>query len=62
MIGLCLPASCSENDIGFILKKIFRDKVLLISDLYSMDFELIQVKNLKNDYKWLTSGIIPFIW
>ncbi|KYN44570.1 Nose resistant to fluoxetine protein 6 [Trachymyrmex septentrionalis] len=57
-LGLCLPASCSANDISFILEKIFRDRIFLISDLYSVDFKLIQVKNLKNDYEWLTSGAI----
>lgn len=61
-LGLCLPSSCSENDISFILEKIFRDRILLISDLYSADFKLIQVKNLKDNYEWLTSGAIPFIW
>ncbi|XP_018315300.1 LOW QUALITY PROTEIN: nose resistant to fluoxetine protein 6-like [Mycetomoellerius zeteki] len=60
-LGLCLPSSCSENDISFILEKIFRDRILLISDLYSADFKLIQVKNLKDNYEWLTSGAIPFI-
>ncbi|KYN22734.1 Nose resistant to fluoxetine protein 6 [Trachymyrmex cornetzi] len=60
-LGLCLPASCSTNDISFILERIFRDRILLISDLYSADFKLIQVKNLKNNYEWLTSGAIPFI-
>lgn len=62
MLGLCLPASCSTNDISFILERIFRNRGFLISDLYSADFELIQVKDLRNDYKWLTSGAIPFIW
>ncbi|XP_012061139.1 PREDICTED: nose resistant to fluoxetine protein 6-like [Atta cephalotes] len=59
-LGLCLPASCSTNDISFILERIFRDRIFLISDLYSVDFKLIQVKNLINN-EWLTSGAIPFI-
>ncbi|XP_012528415.1 nose resistant to fluoxetine protein 6 isoform X2 [Monomorium pharaonis] len=60
-LGLCLPASCSVNDISLILKRIFRDRVLLINDLYSIDFELIQVKDLKNNYKWFISGAILVI-
>ncbi|XP_018364835.1 PREDICTED: nose resistant to fluoxetine protein 6-like [Trachymyrmex cornetzi] len=60
-LGLCLPASCTMNNISFILEGIFRDRVLLINDLYSMDLSLIQVKNLKDDHQWLLSGAIPFI-
>ncbi|XP_018364834.1 PREDICTED: nose resistant to fluoxetine protein 6-like [Trachymyrmex cornetzi] len=60
-LGLCLPASCSMNNISFILEGIFRDRVLLINDLYSMNLSLIQVKNLKNDHQWLLSGAIPFV-
>ncbi|XP_039305525.1 nose resistant to fluoxetine protein 6 isoform X2 [Solenopsis invicta] len=60
-LGLCLPASCSKNDISFILNRIFRDRTLLINDLYSMDLSLIQVKILKDDLYWLLSGAIPVI-
>ncbi|XP_011634641.1 nose resistant to fluoxetine protein 6 [Pogonomyrmex barbatus] len=60
-LGLCLPASCSTNNLSFILKEIFRDRVLLISDLYSMDLSLVRVKDLKDDHQWLFSGAIPFI-
>ncbi|XP_018300565.1 nose resistant to fluoxetine protein 6 [Mycetomoellerius zeteki] len=60
-LGLCLPASCSMNNISFILEGIFRDRVLLINDLYSMDLSLIKIKNLKDDHQWLLSGAIPLI-
>ncbi|KAG5325378.1 NRF6 protein, partial [Pseudoatta argentina] len=60
-LGLCLPASCSTNEISFILERIFRDRILLFSNFHSADFKLIQVKNLMNNYEWLTSGAIPFI-
>ncbi|XP_011054560.1 PREDICTED: nose resistant to fluoxetine protein 6 [Acromyrmex echinatior] len=60
-LGLCLPASCSMNNISFILERIFRDRILLINDLYSMDLSLIQVKNLKDDHQWLLSGATPLI-
>ncbi|EGI64402.1 Nose resistant to fluoxetine protein 6 [Acromyrmex echinatior] len=60
-LGLCLPASCSTNNISFILEGIFRDRILLINDLYFVDFNLIQIKNLKDNHQWLLNGAIPFI-
>lgn len=61
-LGLCLPASCAINDLIFILERMFRDKVLLIDDLYSMDFRLIQVKDLKDNDEWRANGALPFVW
>uniref|UniRef100_UPI0014783E66 nose resistant to fluoxetine protein 6-like n=1 Tax=Osmia lignaria TaxID=473952 RepID=UPI0014783E66 len=58
VLGLCLPASCSENEVGTMLKKVFVDRLLLFGQLYSTDFKLIRVSNLKNDYKWLLNGNI----
>ncbi|XP_067204228.1 nose resistant to fluoxetine protein 6-like [Linepithema humile] len=58
VLGLCLPASCSTNDLSFILERIFQDRLLLIGNLYSMDFRLIEVKDLKNDQ---FSGAISLI-
>ncbi|XP_011155266.1 nose resistant to fluoxetine protein 6-like isoform X2 [Harpegnathos saltator] len=60
-LGLCLPASCSTNDLSFILEGIFRDRTLLIGDFYSADFKLLEVKDLQNDYQWLFSGEVLFI-
>ncbi|XP_024887479.1 nose resistant to fluoxetine protein 6-like [Temnothorax curvispinosus] len=60
-LGLCLPASCSVNNVSFILETIFRDRILLINDLYSLDLSLIQVKDLKDDHQWLLSGGMLFI-
>ncbi|XP_036138986.1 nose resistant to fluoxetine protein 6-like [Monomorium pharaonis] len=60
-LGLCLPASCSIKDISFILEKIFRDRILLINDLYSMDLTVIEVKDLKDDHQWLLRGAVPLI-
>ncbi|KAG5344702.1 NRF6 protein, partial [Acromyrmex charruanus] len=60
-LGLCLPASCSTNNISFILEGIFRDRILLINNLYSVDLNLIQIKNLKDNHQWLLNGAIPFI-
>ncbi|XP_012234695.1 nose resistant to fluoxetine protein 6-like [Linepithema humile] len=60
-LGLCLPASCSANELSFILERIFQDRLLLIGNLYSMDFRLIEVKDLKDDHEWLFRGAIPLI-
>lgn len=61
-LGLCLPASCSISELSVILERIFRDRALLVNDLYSMDFKLIEVKDVKDDYQWLFSGPILLIW
>ncbi|KAL6264246.1 hypothetical protein P5V15_004334 [Pogonomyrmex californicus] len=61
-LGLCLPASCTINDLNFIMKKLFHDRIFLISDLYSMDFQLIQIKDLKDDYEWLSANASIFIY
>ncbi|CAL1678841.1 unnamed protein product [Lasius platythorax] len=61
MLGLCLPASCSIKDLNLILEKIFHDRVFFINDLYSVDFKLIEIKNLKSDQQWLFNDGIFFI-
>ncbi|XP_029050764.2 nose resistant to fluoxetine protein 6-like [Osmia bicornis bicornis] len=58
VLGLCLPASCSENEVGTMLKKVFDDRLLPFGQLYSTDFELIKISNLKDDHAWLLSGTI----
>ncbi|XP_070527508.1 nose resistant to fluoxetine protein 6-like [Cardiocondyla obscurior] len=52
-LGLCLPASCTTQELSFILNVIFNDKDILNDNFYFSDFQLIQVKNLKNDNNWL---------
>lgn len=59
-LGLCLPASCTSNEISFILEKTLHD--ILIGDLLSMNFQLIQVKDLKDNHKWSSNGALLFIW
>ncbi|XP_024885390.1 nose resistant to fluoxetine protein 6-like [Temnothorax curvispinosus] len=59
-LGLCLPASCTINNLSFILERIFRDRVIF-DDLYSADFQLIQVKDLNDDNKKLPSSALRFI-
>ncbi|XP_072747411.1 nose resistant to fluoxetine protein 6-like isoform X1 [Anoplolepis gracilipes] len=57
-LGLCLPASCSINDLSLILEKIFHDRIFFINDLYSVDFKLIEVKDLKESQQWLFDNSI----
>jgi hypothetical protein len=59
-LGLCLPASCSTNNISFILEKILYDTAIF--DIYSADLNLIKVKDLKYDIKQLSGGALFFIW
>ncbi|XP_071564857.1 nose resistant to fluoxetine protein 6-like isoform X2 [Temnothorax nylanderi] len=59
-LGLCLPASCTINNLSFILEQIFRDRVIF-DDLYSADFQLIEVKDLNNDNKRLPNSVLCFI-
>ncbi|TGZ53736.1 Uncharacterized protein DBV15_12904 [Temnothorax longispinosus] len=59
-LGLCLPASCTINNLSFILERIFRDRVIF-DDLYSADFQLIEVKDLNDDNKRLPHRVY-YIW
>ncbi|XP_031840772.1 nose resistant to fluoxetine protein 6 [Nomia melanderi] len=56
ILGLCLPSSCTENEISVIMEKIFHDRTLLSNYLYSADYKLYAVSNLTDDYKWLLDG------
>ncbi|GAB1867720.1 Nose resistant-to-fluoxetine protein N-terminal domain-containing protein [Camponotus japonicus] len=60
-LGLCLPASCSINDLNLNLEKIFRDRAFFVNDLYSVDFKLVEVKNLKYNQQGLLNDAIFFI-
>ncbi|XP_011883617.1 PREDICTED: uncharacterized protein LOC105570781 [Vollenhovia emeryi] len=53
-LGLCLPASCTIENLSFILESILRDRSIFIDDLYSANLQLIQIKDLKDDIKSLS--------
>ncbi|KAK2576741.1 hypothetical protein KPH14_005391 [Odynerus spinipes] len=55
-LGLCLPASCTSNELATILESIFQNRSLLFGDLYSADFRLLEVKDGKEDHRWLANG------
>ncbi|KAH0564236.1 hypothetical protein KQX54_010492 [Cotesia glomerata] len=52
-LGLCLPASCSTDQLSTILEKMFEAKILAVGNLYSADYRLYSVRGGKNDYRWL---------
>nr|XP_050859870.1 nose resistant to fluoxetine protein 6-like isoform X1 [Vespula vulgaris]XP_050859871.1 nose resistant to fluoxetine protein 6-like isoform X1 [Vespula vulgaris]XP_050859872.1 nose resistant to fluoxetine protein 6-like isoform X1 [Vespula vulgaris]XP_050859873.1 nose resistant to fluoxetine protein 6-like isoform X1 [Vespula vulgaris]XP_050859874.1 nose resistant to fluoxetine protein 6-like isoform X1 [Vespula vulgaris]XP_050859875.1 nose resistant to fluoxetine protein 6-like isoform X1 len=55
-LGMCLPATCSKDELFILLEKVFKDRSLIVGDLYSADFELFKVKDLIDDHRWLLSG------
>ncbi|XP_076280625.1 nose resistant to fluoxetine protein 6-like isoform X2 [Lasioglossum baleicum] len=64
LMGLCLPSSCTVDELAVIIEKIFRDRTLLIGQLYSADFKLVEVSDVIDDYQWLLSGqkILALLW
>lgn len=56
LLGLCLPSSCTKNEISVIMQKIFHDRTLLSNYLYSADFNLFAISDLTDDFKWLLDG------
>lgn len=61
ILGLCLPSSCSKEEIGILMEKVVRDRSLLVSQLYAADFKLVEVSDLTDDHQWLLSGKIILI-
>ncbi|XP_071649970.1 uncharacterized protein [Temnothorax longispinosus] len=65
-LGLCLPKSCTTNNLSLILEEICRDRVIF-KDLYSADCQLIEVKDPNEDNKrlphrvyYICAGLIGF--
>ncbi|XP_043504601.1 nose resistant to fluoxetine protein 6-like [Polistes fuscatus] len=52
-LGMCLPASCLKDQLTILLETVFRNRTLLISQLYSADFTLVEVRDLIDDHRWL---------
>lgn len=55
-MGMCLPSSCTVDELAVIIEEIFRDRTLLIGQLYSADFKLVKVSDVTDDHQWLLSG------
>lgn len=60
-LGLCLPDSCTTNELATIFESIFKNRTLLFNDLYYADFSLLEVKDLKDDHRWLVNGTVIII-
>ncbi|KOC66018.1 Nose resistant to fluoxetine protein 6 [Habropoda laboriosa] len=56
ILGLCLPASCTGQELGKMLQKVFDDRTLLVGRLYSADFRQIEIYDMKDDSEWLLNG------
>ncbi|KAI4472873.1 hypothetical protein M0802_016451, partial [Mischocyttarus mexicanus] len=54
-LGMCLPASCSKDQLVILLETVITNRNLLINELYSVDFTLIEVRDLIDDHQWLLS-------
>ncbi|XP_076395937.1 nose resistant to fluoxetine protein 6-like isoform X2 [Megachile rotundata] len=50
ILGLCLPASCTEDEVTTMVTKVLDDRLLLADRLYSMDLKLLRVSDLRPDY------------
>ncbi|XP_076301815.1 nose resistant to fluoxetine protein 6-like [Lasioglossum baleicum] len=64
VMGMCLPSSCTVDELAVIIERIFRDRTLLIGQLYSADFKLVEVSDVTDDHQWLLSGqkILAMLW
>ncbi|XP_044001011.1 nose resistant to fluoxetine protein 6-like, partial [Aphidius gifuensis] len=53
IMGLCLPDICTTKELSELITKIFKDRLLAVNNLYNADYELLNVKNLKDNYDYL---------
>lgn len=60
-LGLCLPASCTKNEVATLVDGMCRDRNLLFGQLYSAGLSLINVSELRDDHQWLLRGDIIII-
>ncbi|XP_011858614.1 PREDICTED: uncharacterized protein LOC105556150 isoform X2 [Vollenhovia emeryi] len=59
-LGLCLPASCTIQNLNSILESVLHDRSIFIDDLYSTNLQLIRIKDFKKDNKSLSYGALGF--
>ncbi|XP_060812012.1 uncharacterized protein LOC132905080 [Bombus pascuorum] len=55
-LGLCLPASCSIEDVATMIDKVFRNETLFIGKLFNIHFKLIEISDSVDDHQWLFSA------
>ncbi|XP_011860137.1 PREDICTED: nose resistant to fluoxetine protein 6-like [Vollenhovia emeryi] len=59
-LGLCLPASCTIQNLNSILESVLHDRSIFIDDLNSTNLQLIRIKDFKKDNKSLSYGALGF--
>lgn len=52
-MGLCLPDTCTTTELATIIEKIFRERILMMSDVYRADYKLSNVMDLKDTHQYL---------
>ncbi|KAI4486264.1 hypothetical protein M0802_012408 [Mischocyttarus mexicanus] len=56
ILGVCLPATCSKDQLAILFKAILRNKTLYRGELYLFDLMLVEVEDLIDDHRWLLNG------
>ncbi|XP_050436427.1 nose resistant to fluoxetine protein 6-like isoform X2 [Adelges cooleyi] len=58
ILGLCLPGVCTTNNLKQILKNIFeKQSPIAVGNLYGLNYTLVNVNDLKDNYDYLKNGI-----
>lgn len=52
-LGLCVPKSCTKDDILDLAQKYFKNNYLEIQKLYNMNIEVTEVRKLADNNLWL---------
>ncbi|CAL7947882.1 unnamed protein product [Xylocopa violacea] len=55
-LGLCLPATCTKDEVATMLNEVLNNETLLIANIYPANYTLIDVSDLKDDHQWLLNG------
>ncbi|KAI4499227.1 hypothetical protein M0802_005810 [Mischocyttarus mexicanus] len=56
LLGMCLPASCSKDQIEILLETVLTNTTIHEDELYLFDFKLMEVRDLIDDHQWLFNG------
>ncbi|CAH1956134.1 unnamed protein product [Acanthoscelides obtectus] len=52
-LGLCIPKSCSSDDLKHLSKKYFSEDSLEFQDIYKVKLDVLDVKKLREDAGWV---------
>ncbi|XP_043253992.1 nose resistant to fluoxetine protein 6-like [Colletes gigas] len=56
-LGLCLPSSCTEDQLTTMIEKVLQDRTLLFPRIYNVEFDLIKVIDYKKYDQWSADGL-----